>query len=100
MAFLLSCPDCGPREVTEFSYGGESNKRPSPQATPAELARYLFFRRNAHGRQVEWWYHGDGCQQWLLADRDTGTNAVLSTFRPEDRPAVTPGATSQGTTPA
>jgi sarcosine oxidase delta subunit len=28
MAFLVPCPDCGNREAAEFSYSGESNRRP------------------------------------------------------------------------
>ena len=85
MAFQVRCPDCGDREVGEFGYGGETNKRPQPSGTATELARYLFFRTNTAGPQVEWWYHRDGCQQWFLATRDTRTNRIESTFWPEDR---------------
>jgi sarcosine oxidase subunit delta len=87
MSFLVRCPDCGRREVGEFSFGGESNKRPAPGGTPGELARYLFFRRNVAGPQVEWWYHRDGCQQWFLARRDTRTNKIEETYWPEQRVA-------------
>ncbi len=85
MAFLLTCPNCGGREVSEFSYGGESSKRPAPDADLAQLARYLFFKTNRAGAQVEWWYHRDGCQRWLLARRDTRTNAVQETYWPHER---------------
>jgi sarcosine oxidase subunit delta len=85
MSFLVRCPECGGREVGEFSFGGESNKRPAPDGTPTELARYLFFRKNVAGRQVEWWYHRDGCQQWFLARRDTRTNQIEETYWPEQR---------------
>ena len=85
MAFLLPCPDCGPREVSEFSYGGESNKRPSVDASLRDLSRYLFFRTNIAGVQREWWFHRDGCQRWFLARRDTKDNTVLETFWPEQR---------------
>jgi sarcosine oxidase subunit delta len=87
MSFLVSCPDCGRREVGEFSFGGESNKRPAPDSTSNELARYLFFRKNVAGPQVEWWYHRDGCQQWFLARRDTRTNQIEETYWPEQRAA-------------
>ncbi len=86
MTFVVPCPDCGPREVQEFSFGGESSTRPSPDAPPTELARYLFFRRNAAGPSVEWWFHRDGCRQWFLAVRDTRTNTVESASWPTDRP--------------
>ncbi|HEY8677038.1 MAG TPA: sarcosine oxidase subunit delta [Candidatus Dormibacteraeota bacterium] len=85
MALLVPCPGCGNREVFEFAYGGESNRRPPPGAPPADLARYLFFRRNVAGIQVEWWYHRDGCQRWFLARRDTRSNLVAETYWPEDR---------------
>ena len=85
MSFLVSCPDCGRREVGEFSFGGESNKRVGPGSTPSELARYLFFRQNVAGPQVEWWFHRDGCQQWFLARRDTRTNQIEVTYWPEQR---------------
>jgi heterotetrameric sarcosine oxidase delta subunit len=88
VSFLLGCPGCGPREVSEFSYGGESNKRPGPAAELRDLSRYLFFRVNMAGVQREWWYHRDGCQRWFLARRDTRTNAVLQTFWPEERSTV------------
>jgi len=85
MSFLVSCPDCGRREVGEFSFGGESNKRVGPGSTTAELARYLFFKKNVTGTQVEWWFHRDGCQQWFLARRDTRTNQIEETYWPEQR---------------
>ena len=88
MSLLVPCPDCGPREVGEFSYGGETNKRPQSDGSTEELARYLFFRTNAAGPQVEWWYHRDGCQQWFLARRDTRTNVIDASFWPENRQAA------------
>jgi heterotetrameric sarcosine oxidase delta subunit len=91
MSFLVPCPDCGGREVSEFSYGGESNKRPAPDALLRDLARYLFFRRNVAGEQVEWWYHRDGCQRWFLARRDTRSNAFAETYWPRKSPSALAG---------
>jgi methylglutamate dehydrogenase subunit B len=82
MTFRIPCPDCGPRDVEEFSFGGETAKRPGPEGSLTELARYLFFRTNVTGEQTEWWYHRNGCERWLLAVRDTRSNAVLETRRP------------------
>lgn len=84
MPLLVPCPGCGAREVAEFSYGGESNKRSAQDAPPSDLARYLFFRRNLAGEQVEWWYHRDGCQRWFLARRDTRTNVFAQTSWPRE----------------
>jgi sarcosine oxidase subunit delta len=88
MTFLIPCPDCGPREVTEFSFGGETGRRPGPDEPVAALARYLYVRRNASGVQQEWWFHRDGCRDWLVATRDTRTNAVASAVRPGERSAT------------
>ena len=79
------CPINGPRPAQEFSFGGESNPRPAPDAPVHELARYLFFRRNVAAPNVEWWYHRDGCRQWFLALRDTRNNVVQETYRPSER---------------
>lgn len=87
MSFLLTCPNCGPRESADFACGGETTKRPTSAPTARELNRYVYFRRNVAGVQREWWLHRSGCRQWFLAERDTRTNEVLWTARPEDAPA-------------
>jgi heterotetrameric sarcosine oxidase delta subunit len=84
MSLLVPCPNCGPREFTEFSYGGESNARPKPDASVDKLAHYLYVRRNASGPQQEWWYHRAGCHSWFLALRDTVTNTFLDSYWPDD----------------
>jgi sarcosine oxidase subunit delta len=66
MSFLLACPNCGPRDVGEFRYGGE--------ILPADPAG-----ANQPGVQHERWYHRFGCRRWLSARRDVRSNAVLST---------------------
>ncbi len=88
MTFLIPCPNCGPREALEFSYGGETTSRSGPDATEQELAAYLFFRTNAMGWQTEWWLHRDGCRSWFLAERHTVTNEIRRAFWPQDREAT------------
>jgi sarcosine oxidase subunit delta len=87
LAFLLSCPNCGPREATEFVYGGEVSSRPPEGAEVGrrDLSSYLYFRGNAAGEQTEWWFHSAGCGRWLLAKRDTVSGEVSGTERPADR---------------
>lgn len=87
MTFLITCPNCGPREATEFSFGGETTRRAGRTATDRELSTSLYFRRNVDGWQTERWVHRSGCRQWLLAERHTSTNEIRRTYRPEDRPA-------------
>ena len=75
MSYLLTCPNCGVREVTDFGYGGEIAARPKSQPTFRELNTYNYFRRNVAGVQREWWFHRSGCRAWFVAERDTRTNA-------------------------
>ena len=84
MSLLVPCPNCGLREFTEFSYGGETNARPAPGTAPEALADYLFVRRNAAGEQQEWWYHRSGCRSWFLARRDTVSNRFVDSYWPDD----------------
>ncbi|MCA8932674.1 MAG: sarcosine oxidase subunit delta, partial [Rhodospirillaceae bacterium] len=45
--FLISCPNCGPRDQTEFACGGEAHiVRPAKpdELSDAEWADYLFMR--------------------------------------------------------
>ena len=82
MSYVLTCPNCGPREVTDFSFGGEVNPRPKTTPSPRELGAYNYFRDNVAGVQREWWFHRSGCGEWFLAERDTRTNEVLLTELP------------------
>ena len=79
---LLTCPNCGPRNVSEFRFGNEYNPRPADPATVSddEWVDYLHLHNNKVGVQTEWWHHGTGCGLWLLAERDTKTSEVLRTY--------------------
>lgn len=89
MSFLLDCPNCGTREVTDFQFYGEASSRPAQRPEFRELNEYNYFRRNVRGVQREWWNHRSGCRVWFLAERDTSTNEVLWTALPADAPART-----------
>ena len=97
MTFLIRCPGCGPREALEFSYGGETTKRPSPDAPGRDLAAYLYFRRTVNGWQTEWWLHQSGCRRWFLAERHTGTNEVRRTYWPGEGANDPDPASASGT---
>lgn len=96
MSFVLSCPYCGPREVTDFGFGGERRTRPTAAPSERELHRYVYARRNVAGPQVEWWQHRAGCRTWFLAERDTRTNAVAWTALPQDAPVDADPVVSAG----
>ncbi|OGA53002.1 MAG: sarcosine oxidase subunit delta [Betaproteobacteria bacterium RIFCSPLOWO2_12_FULL_62_58] len=85
---LLPCPYCGPRDVTEFTYGGDGDMaRPSdPQAaSDAQWASYVYIRDNPRGPHDELWQHSAGCRRWIRVRRDTLTHEVLLTA-PAGRP--------------
>jgi heterotetrameric sarcosine oxidase delta subunit len=86
MSFVLDCPNCGPREVSDFGFAGELTERPRSRPSFRELNRYVYFRANRAGLQREWWVHRSGCGQWFIAERDTRSNEVRWTARPEDVP--------------
>jgi heterotetrameric sarcosine oxidase delta subunit len=77
--FLVACPHCGPREATEFAYGGEIVRRPTERPSRRELSAYLYFRANPAGVQREWWFHEAGCGRWLIVTRDTATGVISET---------------------
>jgi heterotetrameric sarcosine oxidase delta subunit len=96
VSFVLACPNCGSREVTDFGFGGEVSSRPKGKPSTRELNRYVYFRRNVAGPQREWWVHRSGCRQWFLAERDTTTNEVFWTALPKDAPVAADPASGAG----
>src|SRR5918996_3238719 len=84
MSYVLTCPNCGVREVTDFAFGGELNPRPTEAPSLRDLGRYNYFRQNVAGLQQEWWLHRSGCGEWFIAERDTRTNEVRWTARVEE----------------
>jgi sarcosine oxidase subunit alpha len=89
---LLDCPHCGPRDETEFHYGGQAHVAyPESPAdlSDAEWAQYLFFRDNPKGPFAERWAHSAGCRKWFHVVRDTATYQVLAVYRAGDaRPSI------------
>ena len=60
---LITCPNCGPRNSSEFAYFGETKPRPAVNETDlAEWSSYLFMKRNPAGWTTEHWYHREGCR--------------------------------------
>lgn len=79
---IITCPWCGERDETEFSYGGEADiKRPvDPYVlSDKEWADYLFFRKNTMGDHREDWVHTHGCRRWFTVTRHTVTNQIKET---------------------
>jgi heterotetrameric sarcosine oxidase delta subunit len=79
---IIPCPWCGPRDLTEFRYGGEAGVvRPlSPEhCSEAEWADYLYYRNNLKGPQLERWVHAWGCRQWFELRRDSASHEIIET---------------------
>ena len=84
MAMLVTCPNCGPREVEELRCAGEVTRRPQQAPTVRELNEYVYFRGNVAGVHREWWFCR-ACEDWFLAERNTVTNEVSGTWFPPAR---------------
>ncbi|MCP1411206.1 sarcosine oxidase subunit delta [Paenarthrobacter sp. A20] len=100
---LISCPNCGPRDETEFHYGGQAHVAypESPNdLTDREWAEYLFYRENTKGTFAERWVHSTGCRQWFNMLRDTVSYEIHSIYgmgqpRPELQASVASAGTSK-----
>jgi len=80
---LIECPHCGPRNETEFHYGGQAHVAypEDPHAlSDEEWAQYLFFRDNPRGPFAERWVHSTGCRKWFNAVRDTVTYRIQAVY--------------------
>ena len=86
---LIQCPWCGPRDETEFAYGGEAHivRPPEPEAiSDQEWADYLFMSKNPRGPHLEQWCHTAGCRRWFNARRDTVTYEFDAVYRIGESP--------------
>jgi heterotetrameric sarcosine oxidase delta subunit len=92
----LNCPWCGPRDETEYHYGGQAHvPYPADPGTLSdqEWAEYLFYRDNPMGPFAERWVHSVGCRRWFNVVRDTRTYDVLAVYTSTDQPpAIAPAA--------
>lgn len=99
---LIPCPNCGPRDETEFHYGGQAHVAypENPSAlNDREWAEYLFYRENTKGTFAERWVHSTGCRQWFNMVRDTVTYDIQAVYQMgAPRPATAvPAAAESGT---
>ncbi|MGE5476325.1 MAG: sarcosine oxidase subunit delta [Bacteroidales bacterium] len=76
---IMTCPLNGPRNISEFSYGGEVRERPAPGADPAVVADYLFHKTNQPAVAREWWCHLP-TSYWFIAERNLATDEIVRTY--------------------
>jgi heterotetrameric sarcosine oxidase delta subunit len=91
----IPCPWCGPRDETEFAYGGEAHLvTPAAPDTlgDAAWADYLFMRTNPKGLHRERWVHARGCRRWFNVLRDTTTERIHAVYRVGEPPPADEGA--------
>ena len=92
--FLIQCPWCGPRDESEFTYGGPPGMAypDEPNAMDdAAWARFLFVRANDKGWYRERWVHAFGCRRWFNAVRHTVTYEFAAFYKPDDPAPPLPG---------
>jgi heterotetrameric sarcosine oxidase delta subunit len=85
----IPCPWCGPRDETEFRYGGQAgiSYPPDPDVvTDEEWADYLFVRDNPKGNFLERWSHAAGCRRWFEVLRSTVMHQIHSASPIGDTP--------------
>ena len=81
--FVITCPNCGERDLSEFSYGGEAHiSRPEwrDDMSDAEWAEFVFMRTNPKGVFAERWNHAAGCRRWFNMLRNTATDDILAVY--------------------
>ena len=78
---LIPCPNCGPRDESEFRYGAQGGMAllaDSQELGDAAWGEWMFVRANPKGPLDERWYHSHGCRRWFSLRRDTATDEILS----------------------
>ncbi len=73
----ITCPFCGARDHSEFTYGGDATiAYPDLSASTEEWFAAIYLRDNPKGPHRERWHHVEGCRMWLVVERDTVTHEI------------------------
>ncbi len=76
---ILNCPLNGPRNISEFVWGGEVKQMPEASASDRDWAAYVFIENNKAGVVREWWCHVP-TSYWFIAERNTVTDEIIRTY--------------------
>ena len=77
---IMNCPLNGPRNISEFVWGGEVKPMPDDAKTSdRDWADYVFLENNTAGVVREWWCHVP-TSFWFIAERNTITDEILKTY--------------------
>jgi sarcosine oxidase, subunit delta len=81
---IMICPLNGPRNISEFVYGGEVRDIPDQNTcTDQEWADYVFNQDNQIAIVREWWMHAPS-SYWFIAERHTASDEVIRTYDPKE----------------
>lgn len=79
---VINCPLNGPRNVSEFVYGGELKRMPDPAScSDREWAEYVFYDYNGTGVAREWWQHVPS-GYWFIVERHRVSGEIVQTYDP------------------
>ena len=79
---IMTCPLNGPRNISEFVYGGQVKAMPDNQnVSDAEWAHYVFYEKNDIGIVLEWWMHAPVATGSLQNDITRPTRLFAPTRR-------------------
>jgi methylglutamate dehydrogenase subunit B len=75
---IITCPYCGPRDLSEFAYQGDGNRTRPDQTSIDQNAwnAYVYDRINPAGEHNEIWQHAGGCRSHLAVKRNTLTHVI------------------------
>lgn len=77
---IMHCPLNGPRNISEFAYGGEVEVMPDPNmCSSEEWAEHVFFSDNPVAVVREWWCHS-ATSYWFIAERHTASDEIVRTY--------------------
>ncbi|WP_191602668.1 sarcosine oxidase subunit delta [Marinomonas algicola] len=81
---MMNCPLNGPRNISEFVYGGEVKSMPDHlTCSDKEWADYVFYADNTIRVITEWWFHSPS-GYWFIAERHTASDEILKTYDPSE----------------
>ena len=82
----ITCPYCGKRAQTEFTYAGDANPtRPDPETgTECDWYEFVYLRDNPRGPHDELWHHSAGCRRHIKVRRDVVSHEIIATGSPAD----------------
>jgi len=77
---ILNCPLNGPRNITEFVWGGDVRELPDPaDLSDRDWGAWVFLENNSAGIIREWWCHVP-TSFWFIAERNTVTDEIIKTY--------------------